>query len=196
MLTSGRTRGGKVGSGLSARSVQLTVGRLRSALAVAVRRGLVVRNVAEYTQIPREARNKAAEVKAKRTPWSEQEMQTFVAATRSNRLHAQMLFTLLGMRPAENCGLRWVEDVDLDAKTIRLQNTRTIVDGEVEEKGPKSESGKRTLPLPAPVWEALTSLKARQARERRRAYANTGYSPTPRPPRSSPGRKPSTSAPC
>jgi hypothetical protein len=68
MLTSGRKRGGKVGSGLGVRSVQLTLGRFRSALSVAVRRKLVVRNVAQYTQIPRDARRKAAEAKATRTP--------------------------------------------------------------------------------------------------------------------------------
>jgi len=177
MLTSGRKRGGKVGSGLGVRSVQLTLGRFRSALAVAVRRK-VVRNVAQYTQIPRDARRKAAEVKATRTPWSEEEVRTFVSAIRGDRLHAPMLLSLLGMRPAETCGLRWAEDVDLEAKTILVQNTRTIVDGEVEEKGPKSEKGKRKLPLPTPVLAALTSLKARQERERQDAgvgYANSGY---------------------
>ncbi|MCO1579131.1 Arm DNA-binding domain-containing protein [Crossiella sp. SN42] len=60
MLTSGRKRGGKVGSGLSVRSVQPTLGRFRSSRNVASRRGLVVRNIAWYTQIPREARRKAA----------------------------------------------------------------------------------------------------------------------------------------
>ncbi len=178
MLTAGRKRGGKVGSGLGVRSVQLTLGRFRSALAVAVRRKLVVRNVAQYTQIPRDARKKAAEVKATRTPWAEEEVRTFVSAVRGDRSHAPMLLSLLGMRPAETCGLRWAQDVDLEARTILVQNTRTIVDGEVEEKGPKSEKGKRKLPLPAPVFEALKSLKARQEREREDAgigYVDSGY---------------------
>jgi integrase len=178
MLTSGRKRGGKVGTGLGVRSVELTLGRLRTALTVAVRRKLVVRNVAQYTQIPREARRKAAEAKARRTPWNADEMKAFVAATREHRLHAPMLLSLLGMRPAEICGLRWPTDVDLAAKTIRVENTRTIVEGEVEEKGPKSEKGKRTLPLPGPVTTALKSLKARQAEEKLAAgsaYLDTGY---------------------
>lgn len=178
MLTSGRKRGGKVGTGLGVRSVELTLGRLRSALTVAVRRKLVVRNVAQYTQIPREARRKAAEAKAKRIPWSADEVKTFVAAIREDRLYAPMLLSLLGMRPAEVCGLRWTDDVDLDAKTIRVDNTRTIVEGEVEEKGPKSEMGKRTLPLPGPVVTALKSFKARQAQEKLAAgsaYLDSGY---------------------
>lgn len=178
MLTAGRKRGGKVGTGLGVRSVKLTLGRLRSALIVAVRRKLVVRNVAQYTQIPREARKKDAEARAKRVPWSEDEVKTFVAAIRGERLYAPMLLSLLGMRPAEVCGLRWSEDADLDGKTIKVVNTRTLVEGEVEEKGPKSEKGKRTLPLPGPALTALKSFKARQAKEKLAAgtaYTDSGY---------------------
>lgn len=178
MLTAGRKRGGKVGTGLGVRSVKLTLGRLRSALTVAVRRKLVVRNVAQYTQIPREARKKDAEARAKRVPWSSDEVKTFVAATRGQRLFAPMLLSLLGMRPAEVCGLRWSEDVNLDGKTIEVANTRTLVEGEVEEKGPKSEKGKRTLPLPEPALAALRSFKARQAKEKLAAgtaYTDSGY---------------------
>jgi integrase len=111
-------------------------------------------------------------------PWDEKEIKAFVAATRDDRLHPQMLMALLGMRPAEICGLRWSVDVNLEARTIRLANTRTIAGGKVEEKGPKSEKGKRTLPLPGPVLAALKSLRARQAKERLAAgstYVDSGY---------------------
>ncbi len=177
MLTSGRVRGGRPGTGLSVRSVQLTLGRLRSALSVAVRRKLVVRNVAQYTQIPRDARNKAAAHRAERTPWTDSEVRTFLAAIRNDRLYAPVLLSLIGMRPAEVCGLRW-DAVDLDAGTLTIALTRTLVDGEVEEKGPKSEKGKRTLPLPTLVTAALKSARARQAREKLAAgvgYTDTGY---------------------
>jgi integrase len=42
------------------------------------------------------------------------------------------------MRPAEVCGLRW-SDVDLESGTLTVSNTRTLVAGEVVEKGPKSK---------------------------------------------------------
>jgi integrase len=177
MLTAGRVRGGKPGTGLSVRSVQLTLGRLRSALNVAVRRKLVVRNVAQYTQIPREARNKAAAQQAERKPWTDSEVKKFLAANRDDRLYAPVLLSLIGMRPAEVCGLRW-EVVDLEAGTLSIELTRTLVEGEVEEKGPKSEMGKRTLPLPKLVPAALKSAKARQAKEKLAAgasYADAGY---------------------
>jgi integrase len=177
MLTSGRKRGGKVGSGLSVRSVQLTLGRFRSSLNVAMRRKLVVRNVTQYTQIPREARRKAAAAAAQRVPWSETEVRQFLASIRDNRLHAPVLLALIGMRPAEVCGLRW-SAVDLDAGTLSVELTRTLVEGEVEEKGPKSEKGKRKLPLPTPLHTALKAFKARQAAEAMKAgelYERSGF---------------------
>ncbi|MCE7010014.1 site-specific integrase [Kibdelosporangium philippinense] len=177
MLTSGRRRGGKPGTGLSVRSVKLTLGRLRSALNVAVRRKLVVRNVAQYTQIPREARRKAAAAAAERKPWSETEVRQFLTAIRDYRLYAPVLLSLIGMRPAEVCGLRW-SAVDLEAGTLSVELTRTLVDGEVEEKGPKSEKGKRKLPLPKPLHAALKTFKAEQAAEAihaGEAYERSGF---------------------
>ncbi len=60
MLTEGRIRGGKPGTGLGVRAVSLTLGRLRAVLNEAVRRKMVVRNVAAFTKIPRAARREAA----------------------------------------------------------------------------------------------------------------------------------------
>jgi integrase len=177
MLSSGRVRGGKPGTGLSVRSVQLTLGRLRTALNVAVRRKLVVRNVAQYTQIPREARHRAAAAQAERMPWTDGEVKLFLGANRGDRLYAPVLLSLIGMRPAEVCGLRW-EAVDLESGILTIELTRTLVEGEVEEKGPKSEKGKRKLPLPKLVLAALKSFKVRQSAEKLAAgasYADAGY---------------------
>lgn len=178
MLSAGRRRGGKPGTGLSARAVRLTLGRLRTALNVAVRRQLVVRNVAAFVTIPRAAAKAADDVKAKRTPWTEVEVRAFLAGIADERLYAVLLLSLMGLRPAEVCGLRW-SDVDLDAATIAAgKNTRTVVDGEVEEKTAKSTAGDRGLPLPAAVLLALKAFKARQAAERLVAgadYTVSGY---------------------
>jgi integrase len=62
----------------------------------------------------------------------------FLVAIKDERLFAPMLLSLLGMRPAEVCGLRW-SDVDLAAEELRIENTRTLVDGEMIEKDTKSE---------------------------------------------------------
>lgn len=52
MLTAGRRRGGKPGTGLSGRTVRLTLGRLSAALEMAVLEGKLVRNVARLVKPP------------------------------------------------------------------------------------------------------------------------------------------------
>lgn len=175
MSTSGRRRGGKPGTGLGARSVALTLSRLRSALADAVRRHLVEYNVAEPVKPP-------PQVKTRRQPWTPAEVRTFLGSLKGERLEAPLLLSAMGLRPAEVCGLRWAEDVDLDAETLRVANTRTLVATEngmrVEEKGPKSAAGRRELPLPPQVVAALRKLRTQQTAERLaagEAYDATGY---------------------
>lgn len=175
MLERGRKRGGKAGTGLSTRTVQLTLSRLRSALDSAVHRRLVEYNVAAPVKCPTGG-------KVRRDPWAPEEVKTFLASLAEHRLQAVMLLSLIGMRPAEVCGLRW-EHVDLDGETLAVGKlTRTIVwgdeGGQVEEKGAKTEAGERTLPLPAPVTAALKRFRALQARERLaagEAYTSSGY---------------------
>ncbi len=175
MLTSGRKRGGTPGTPLSPRSAQITLGKLKTALDDAVHRRLVAFNVAAPVKCP-------AQITTKRTPWSPDEVKTFLATTAKDRLHPAMLLSLIGMRPEEVCGNRWADDVDLDAETIAVDNVRTLVwtetGGQVVEKGPKTEAGRRVLPLPSIVTAALRSFKATQAAERLaagEAYESSGY---------------------
>ncbi|MGA5195672.1 site-specific integrase [Streptomyces exfoliatus] len=168
--------------------MRLTLGRLRSALTLAVRRGWVARNVAEHVRVSRDAVRKAAQADAKRRPWDETEVKAFIEATKSDRLFGVMLLTLIAERPAEVCGTRWKEDVDLTgAGTIAVGNTRTIVydrslpkglRNKVVEKDPKTRNGRRVLPLPKPLQAALVTFHARQAAERLavgEAYEGSGY---------------------
>ncbi|WP_306416629.1 MULTISPECIES: molybdopterin dinucleotide binding domain-containing protein [unclassified Streptomyces] len=57
-------------------------------------------------------------------PWNSSEVGSFVAAMKGDRLFAPLL-PLMGLRPAEACGLRW-SDIDLDAATLSIANTRTL----------------------------------------------------------------------
>jgi integrase len=51
-----------------------------------------------------------------------------------------------GLRHGEVLGLRW-SDIDLVKGTLTVRKIRVIVDGKVLEGEPKTERGKRTLPL-------------------------------------------------
>ncbi len=56
MLREGRKIGGKAGTGLGARSVNLALGRLQAAFAMAVADGRLARNPVEYVTRPRQTR--------------------------------------------------------------------------------------------------------------------------------------------
>ncbi|MFG2800605.1 tyrosine-type recombinase/integrase [Streptomyces pseudovenezuelae] len=177
-LKHGRVRGGKAGTPLGVTSVDMSLARLKDALNRAVTRRLVPMNVAQHVAIPRRARKEERKNKQEVKPWNVQEVQAFVLGIRGGRLYAPLLLSLMGLRPAEVCGLRW-EDVELDNATITIANTRTMMGNRyVVEKDTKSLAGERELPLPAPVLAALKSFKALQAKEKLalgEAYVESGY---------------------
>lgn len=170
MLTSGRRRGGTPGTGLSGRSARATLARFTAALTMAQQEGVVVRNVAALVVPPKH-------VPTEREPWSADEVRQFLAVASADRLHAAWRLSLYGLRRGEVLGLRWSEDVDLDAGTIRIAETRVMVDGKVVIGTPKSRNGQRRLPMDAELVKALRALRAHQAAERLAAgsaYADSG----------------------
>ncbi|MEU1286677.1 tyrosine-type recombinase/integrase [Kitasatospora sp. NPDC005856] len=189
MATSARQRGGTPGTGLAVSTIQVTVSRLRAALTLGIRRGWLVRNVAQYVRVTREVKNKAAQTRQARRPWDESEVHAFIEGSKDDRLFGAMLLALIAERPAEVCGARWEEDVWLGESegTIAVGNTRTLVYDrsrpfmertKVVEKGPKTDAGGRVLPLPSPVFRALKATRVGQLREKLaagEAYEESGY---------------------
>ncbi|MEV8019815.1 tyrosine-type recombinase/integrase [Streptomyces sp. NPDC086554] len=177
-LREGRVRTTKAGPGLGVTSVEMSLTRLKEALNRAVTRRLVAVNVAQEVTIPRKVRKAERRAKAEVPPWSVAEVHAFVRAVRDHRLYAPLLLSLMGLRPAEVCGMRWV-DLDLDTATLAVANTRTLMGNKtVVERDAKSLAGERGLPLPALVREALRNFKATQAAEELaagQAYEGSGY---------------------
>lgn len=157
MLTSGRKRGGQVGTGLGPRSVRLTLGRLKAAFEMAVDEGRLVRNVVKLVTPPEYTPEE-------RAIWSRTEVRKFLRVATKDRLHAAWRLSLYGLRRGEALGLRW-SDIDLRAKTLTVSQARVLVDYKVRIEPPKSRNGKRTLPLDDELVSALTDLRKRQARE-------------------------------
>ncbi|MCL4310712.1 MAG: site-specific integrase [Actinomycetota bacterium] len=150
----------KLDSGLSPRSVQYIHAVIRRALVQARKWELVPRNVAKLVDPPR---TQHFEVK----PLSPDQARTFLEAAKGDRLEA--LYTVavsLGLRRGECLALRW-EDVDLEARTLRVCHTLQRVDGggwELAE--PKSKNSRRTLGLPVFATLALREHRKHQLEEK------------------------------
>jgi integrase len=142
---------------LSARSVRLTLGRLKAAFEMAVDEGRLARIVVRLVKPP-------AYRPAERDTWSRAEVRKFLGTAAGDRPRAAWRLSLYGLRRGEVLGLRWA-DVDLKAKTLAVNQARVLVDYKVRIEEPKSRNGKRTLPLDDELASALTELRKRQARE-------------------------------
>jgi integrase len=150
----------KRASGLSARSCHHIRAVLRNALGRAVRWGYCARNVAELAEPP-----KVEEYEPRFL--SIDEARRFLAAAAGDRLEALYSVALaLGLREGEALGLRW-DDVDLEAKTLRVTRTLERIPGKgLQLVEPKTKASRRALVLPDAVVRALRAHRARQLEER------------------------------
>lgn len=170
MTTALRERGGRGGRPLT-RAAQVAHGVLRMALDDAVRRGYVTRNVAAVVRRPG--------VKARpMSCWTGEQAQEFLSGAANDRLYAAWVLLLArGPRRGEIAGLRWA-DVDLDAGRLRITHTRIVVDGKVVDSTPKTDAGRRTVPLDAGLVKVLQAHRERQLFEARAggiAWTDSGY---------------------
>lgn len=170
MTTAGRRRGGKAGTGLSARSVRLTIGRLTAALEDAVAERKIGWNPARRVTLPDHNPRE-------RDTWSAAEVRSFLAVAGADRLAACWRLSLYGLRRGEVLGLRWA-DIDLRAGTLTVRQARVLAGYVVRVEKPKSSNGERTLPLDEALTAALTGLRRQQREERLAAgpaYERSGY---------------------
>lgn len=156
LLASGRRVGTK-GRPLSPSTVTLMLTVLAMALDDAVKQGQLVRNVARLVDRPSAQPRETA-------TWTAEQAAAFLAHVAADRLYVAWCLSLYGLRRGEVLGLRWC-DVNLARGTLTIARTRTIVDGAVVEGEPKTEKGKRTLPLDKTLVDALTRLQLRQREE-------------------------------
>ncbi|MGW3421278.1 tyrosine-type recombinase/integrase [Streptomyces phaeochromogenes] len=167
MLTRGRIHG-QQSAGLSVTFVDEMLTVLRRSLNYAMELKIVSMNVAkgEFTSIASTVREQYAEDHPKEKTWNEVEVKTFLRGIRLVRLFACFLLSLMGMRPAEVCGLKW-SAIDFETGVLSIRNTRTMVrSARVIEKRAKTEAGKRQLLIPLPVLAALAALRAVQEAEK------------------------------
>jgi integrase len=149
----------KLKSGLSARTVRHINDTLRCALNVALRWGLVSRNVATLVGSPRIQRK---EIRS----FTPDEARIFLKTIKGDRLEALFSVALsLGLRQGEALGVRW-QDIDFEARTLRVSYAIQRIEGKLQMVEPKTERSRRILPLPETVLSALRTHRSRQLEER------------------------------
>ncbi len=163
LQTAGSKRHGAPGTGLSARSVNLTLGQLQAAFDLAERDGKVARNPVRFVKRVRSDQGE-------RSTWSEEQVRAFITMSAADRLFACWLLSLLGLRRAEVLGLKW-SDISFTDGTLTIASSRVLVGYKVIEKSPKSKRSARVLPLFEPLTTALESLHKLQAAEKAAAGA-------------------------
>jgi integrase len=139
--------------GLAPRTVQYIRAILRRALNQALRWELVARNVATLADPPP---GRSPEMR----PLTTADARQFLAAARGHR-HEHLFAVLLGtgLRIGEALALRW-SDVDLDDSVITVRHALERIHGRPWRLAvPKSESGKRLVPLIGPTAEALRAQR-------------------------------------
>ena len=152
----------KRAEGLSARTVQYLRGILRAALNTAIKWGLVSKNVAALADAP-------TGEKYEPHPLTPDQAQAFLQAAEGDRCAALYRLALsVGLRQGELLGLRWA-DIDLDAGSLRVEQTVQVVAGRLVFGTPKTKTSKRTLPLTPALIATLRLHHARQLAERLKA---------------------------
>lgn len=165
------TKTAKGRNGLSARSLQMAVGTLKSAYKWAVKTGLLSRDPIAGVDRPTVGEQPS-------DSWTVAEARAFLSATNGKRLgFAWALLLTRGLRRGDLCGLRWPE-IDLDAGRASITATRIVVAGAALDSAPKTRRGVRTIPLDANLVGLLRTHWARQAAEKLaagEAYQDGGW---------------------
>jgi len=150
-------------SGLTASTVNRIRATLRRALAIAVKRGMIKRNVAALADAPPE-KTKRFQV------LTLDQSREFLAAIRGHRMETLFVVAITtGLRQGEVLGLRW-SDFNFDQGQVTVNRAAQRVDGVLTTVEPKTERSRRILTLPS---LAISQLQLELKRQKQ-AHATDG----------------------
>ncbi|MEJ9256033.1 tyrosine-type recombinase/integrase [Bacillus wiedmannii] len=139
-----------IDKGIANNSVLLMHRILKSALNLAVKQNIISRNPADFAEIPKKERTSIQ-------TWTEEEVKKFLLHSQESRYHIGYLLAITtGMRMGEVLGLRW-QDVDFEKHTVTINQTSGH-DNKIK-KTAKTNSSKRTIPVPKETIESLKKHK-------------------------------------
>lgn len=148
-----------VGNGLSPRTVKYVMTNLHQILEFAVSNDYIVKNPAKYVVLPRQSKYKAS-------IYTVDELKTMLKYAQGTKLETPLIIeSFTGLRKGELLALRW-QDVNFEKNTITVEQNLVRVDSETIFTTTKTESGERTIAIPAILADYLKNWKVRQARQR------------------------------
>ena len=137
--------------GLAPKTVRNVHRLLHRAFGDAVTWDYMAHNPAENARLPRQSRSR----QGRPQPWTIDELSRWLRVAASDRFAAMwMVAATTGMRRSELAGVA-TEDLDLDAGTLRVADTRVVVGGRTVDSDGKTDSGVRTLSLDPATIELL-----------------------------------------
>lgn len=164
-LKSGRFNGE---GGISAKTIRNIHNVIHSALDQALNNNLITRNVSDSVTMPKQI-NKVMRV------FTPNEQTLFIRSLPNERLGAAYYLALsTGIRQGELIASRW-QDVDFDKKFLRISHTarrtKTFSGGsgnssEIIFQEPKTQAGKRIVPLPDNTIRELHEHRKKQLQEK------------------------------
>jgi integrase len=129
----------------------------------AVKRQMIRKNPAKAVPRPSPPSSKAV-------AYTSEQIRSLLDASNGDRLSAFLtLLVFTGMRRGEALALRW-SDVKIqgDVSLVHIGGTLSRIDGRLVRTEPKTEAGRRAVPLIEPAVKALASVRTLQARDKLR----------------------------
>lgn len=149
------------GKGLSPKTVYEIHLLIRNALADALRRGLITRNVALIARAPKQRSLQKIEGQA----WTDEQLRTFLRTAAGHRFFPILWLTAMtGMRRNEVLGLKWT-DIDTKKKRLALNRGLVAVGYELHQTRGKTRKARRSIDLDDTTISVLEGWRAFQAAE-------------------------------
>lgn len=160
LLVEGKLNGD--GGGLSVKTVRYIHGILRKALADAMRKGSVQRNVADLADPPKLSSAPKPQMKV----WTAEQLREFLDGIRDHELYpAFYLAANTGMRRGEILGIRW-EDIDLQHRRLSVRQTVLNIEYKIVIADVKTPMSRRTVDLEPRTIAVLKQWKLDQLEQR------------------------------
>lgn len=157
--------------GLSAKTLRHHKNIIHQTLELAVINKIILSNPCNNITLPKVEKNTYKF-------FNLEETKQFLNAVKNEPLYLLYLFTALyGLRRSEVLGIKW-DSIDINAKRLTIQHTRTRCNEIIEKDKTKTKSSLRSFPLSDDVVNLLVKLKLQESRNKKlfgKDYVSNNY---------------------